>query len=84
MNSKRVGNIGEARVLYELVNLGFPVYQQFGDNELADYIIINNDDLLKLQVKTSSSGNSERELCLILSLDLHLKEIRELTILLMM
>lgn len=60
MNSKRVGNIGEARVLYELVNLGFPVYQQFGDNELADYIIINNDDLLKLQVKTSSSGNSER------------------------
>ncbi len=60
MNTKRIGNTGEAKVLYELVCLGIPVYQQFGDNEPADYIIIVNKKPLKLQVKTSTDGDEEK------------------------
>ena len=60
MNSKRIGNIGEAYALAKLVELGIPVYQQFGDNEPADYIIIVNNNLLKIQVKTSTTYDGER------------------------
>lgn len=55
MNTKRLGNIGEAKVLSSLVELGIPVYLQFGDNEPADYIIIVDNNCLKVQVKTSST-----------------------------
>ena len=60
MNSKRIGNIGEAYALAKLVELGIPVYQQFGDNEPADYLIIVNNIIYKIQVKTSTTndGNS--------------------------
>lgn len=40
MNSKNIGNVGEEFALAKLVELGIPVYQQFGDNEKADYLII--------------------------------------------
>ena len=43
MNSKNLGNIGEACVLAELIKMGICVYQQFGDNERADYIIDVNE-----------------------------------------
>lgn len=59
MDTKRLGNIGEAKVLSSLVELGIPVYLQFGDNEPADYIIIVDNDCLKVQVKTSSTHNGE-------------------------
>lgn len=58
MNSKRVGNIGEAEALSSLVKLGIPVYLQFGDTEPADYIIIVDSKPIKIQVKTSSSSTS--------------------------
>ena len=60
MNSKRLGNIGEAKVLSSLVELGIPTYLQFGDNEPADYIIIVDNNCLKVQVKTSSTYNGEK------------------------
>ncbi len=53
MNTKSLGNIGEANILAKLVELDFGVYIQFGDNEPADYIISNGKKLLKIQVKTS-------------------------------
>lgn len=59
LDTKRLGNIGEAKVLSALVELGIPVYLQFGDNESADYIIIVNNNCLKVQVKTSSTYNGE-------------------------
>lgn len=59
-NSKNVGNIGEAYVLARLVELGIPVYMQFGDNEAADYIIIVNNKPLKIQVKTSNTYDGNR------------------------
>ncbi len=59
MNSKNIGNIGEAFTLAKLVELGIPVYQQFGDNEKADYLIIVQDKILKVQVKTSTTFDGE-------------------------
>lgn len=54
-NTKLKGNLGEAQALATLVKLGIPVYLQFGDNEPADYLIIVNKHVFKIQVKASSS-----------------------------
>lgn len=56
MNSKRIGNIGEAQVLNKFVSLGIPVYIPFGDNEKADLIAEFNGKLNKIQVKTSQKN----------------------------
>lgn len=53
MNTKSIGNIGEAKVLCKFVELGIPVYLPFGDNERADLIAEFNGKLNKIQVKTS-------------------------------
>ena len=53
MDTKRIGNIGEALCLSRFVEYGIPVYLQFGDNEFADYIVIVNNKTYKIQVKTS-------------------------------
>lgn len=56
MNSKNIGNIGEAKVLTKFVELEFPVYIPFGDNEKADLIVEFNGKLNKIQVKTSQKA----------------------------
>lgn len=53
MNTKGIGNIGEAKVLCKFVELGVPVYLPFGDNERADLIADFNGRLNRIQVKTS-------------------------------
>lgn len=53
INTKRIGNIGEAKVLAKFVELGIPVYIPFGDNERADMIAEFDGKLQKIQVKTS-------------------------------
>jgi len=53
MNTKGIGNIGEAKVLAKLVELGIPVYIPFGDNERVDLIAEFNGKLNRIQVKTS-------------------------------
>jgi hypothetical protein len=55
MNSKNVGNIGEAKVILKFVELGIPVYIPFGDNEPADLIAEFNGKLNRIQVKTSQA-----------------------------
>lgn len=55
MDTKRIGNIGEAKVLSKFVELGFPVYIPFGDNEKSDLIVEFNNKLNKIQVKTSKN-----------------------------
>lgn len=51
MNSKQIGNIGEAKVLSKFIELGFPVYIPFGDNEKADLVVEFNGKLNKIQIK---------------------------------
>lgn len=53
MQSKRIGNIGEAKVLSELTKYGIPVLLPFGDNEAYDLVIEINNEFKKIQVKTS-------------------------------
>lgn len=53
MNSKSIGNIGEAKALCKFVELGIPVYIPFGDNEKSDLIVEFNGKLNRIQVKTS-------------------------------
>lgn len=54
MNTKSIGNIGEAKVLSWFVEHNIPVYLPFGDNERADLIAEFNNKLNKIQVKTSN------------------------------
>ena len=51
MNTKQLGNIGEAKALCKFVSV--PVYQAFGDNERSDLIADFNGKLQRIQVKTS-------------------------------
>lgn len=59
MNTKAMGNIGEAKFLCKCVELGIPIYSSFGDNERSDFIIDYDNKLLRIQVKTSGRSPSE-------------------------
>jgi hypothetical protein len=48
MNTKKLGNIGEAKVLCKFVEMQIPVYQAFGDIEKADLIAEFNGKLNKI------------------------------------
>ena len=53
MNTKNIGNIGEAKALAKFVELGIQVYLPFGDNERSDLIADFGGKLNRIQVKTS-------------------------------
>ena len=53
MNTKQLGNIGEAKALCKFVSLRVSVYQAFVDNERSDLIADFNGKLQRIQVKTS-------------------------------
>lgn len=77
MNTKRVGNIGEAAVLNKFVEMEIPVYIPFGDNESADLIAEFNGKLNKIQVKTSESKELEYVVSLRSSTIRHGKDYRK-------
>lgn len=77
MNTKRIGNIGEAAVLNKFVEMQIPVYIPFGDNESADLIAEFNGKLNKIQVKTSESKGSEYVVSLRSSTIRHGKDYRK-------
>lgn len=51
--SKRIGNLGEVKVIAKFVEYDIPVYVPFGDCEKADLVAEFNGKLQKIQVKTS-------------------------------
>lgn len=57
-NSKTIGNIGEVKTLSKFVELGFPTFIPFGDNEKCDLISEFNGKLNKIQVKTSEKSKN--------------------------
>ena len=57
--SKQKGNIGEAKCLAKMVELGVPVCLPFGDNERYDMVIERNGKLEKIQIKYSSQKASD-------------------------
>lgn len=54
MNTKKIGNMGEALALSKFISLGLPVYLPFGDNEKADLVVEFNGKLNKVQVKSTN------------------------------
>lgn len=57
--NKQKGNIGEAKCLAKMVELGVPVCLPFGDNERYDMIIERNGNLEKIQIKYSSQQENK-------------------------
>lgn len=53
MNSKRIGNISEAKALSTFVSKGWVVLLPFGDNEPYDLVIDRGLGFEKVQVKTA-------------------------------
>ena len=62
MQTKRIGNIGESRVLFEFVKREIPVYLPFGDNETADLLAEFNGKINKIQIKTITTINKNNAL----------------------
>ena len=62
MQTKRIGNIGESRVLFEFVKREIPVYLPFGDNETADLVAEFNGKINKIQIKTITTINKNNAL----------------------
>ena len=60
MDTKSLGNIGEAVAIASFVKYDIPVYLPFGDNEKADLIAEFNGRLNKIQVKTSVKASDGR------------------------
>lgn len=61
MNSKVIGNIGEAITIAEFVRRGIPVYTSFGENERAEF----NGKLNKIQCKTSERFEDKKTIYMI-------------------
>lgn len=58
-NSKRIGNIGEAKTLSKFVELQIPVCISFGDCERYDMVAEFNGKLNKIQCKTCLNMKDE-------------------------
>lgn len=55
--TKRIGNLGEIAAMAKLAEMEIPIYMQIGDAELADLIILVDNQPLKIQVKTTTTYN---------------------------
>ena len=73
MNTKQLGNIGEAKALCKIVSLHVPVYQAFGDNERSDLIADFNGKLQRIQVKTSEKCEDGKMTFSLVSSTMHRK-----------
>lgn len=61
MNTKSIGNIGEAVAIAEFAKRNIPISIPFGDNQKYDLIIEINNELKKVQVKTSEYIHYKKE-----------------------
>lgn len=73
MQTKAIGNIGEAKVLCKFIELGVPVYIPFGDNEKSDLIAEFNGKLNRIQVKTSLKAEDGKMVFSLVSSTAHRK-----------
>lgn len=73
MDTKRIGNIGEAKTLSKFVELNIPVFIPFGDNEKCDLIAEFNGKLNKIQCKTSVECKDEKIIFSLVSSTFHRK-----------
>ena len=55
---RKIGNLGEAKVLAKFVELGIQVYLPFGDGSTADLIAEFNGKLNRIQVKSTEKDDN--------------------------
>ncbi len=60
MNTTLLGNIGESRVLHELVKSEVQCYLPYGDGSTVDLIADFNGKLNKIQIKTTEKLNKDK------------------------
>lgn len=64
MNTKEIGNAGEAAVLAKFAKLGIQVYLPFGEGSRTDMIVDFNGKLQKIQVKSVYTfGKDSKKYC---------------------
>ena len=73
MNTKQIGNVGEAKTLSKFVELGIPVFIPFGDNEKCDLIADFGGKLQRIQVKTSIKSTNGKIIFSLVSSTVHRK-----------
>ena len=71
--SKRIGNLGEIKVISKFIEYNIPVYLPFGDCEKADLIAEFNGSLQKIQVKTSAKAKNGKMIFDLTSSTVHRK-----------
>lgn len=57
LNSKQKGNITEVECMLAFLKLGYNILTPYGDCERYDFVVDINGQLLKIQVKTSSTSH---------------------------
>jgi len=63
MNHKVTGNKGEAAVLHDMVERGYTMFIEFGDNDKVDFIAMDkNYKTIKIQVKASTEVDGKATL----------------------
>ena len=71
MDTKSIGNIGEAKALCKFVEKGIPVFVPFGDNEKSDLIADFGGKLNRIQVKTSIKAEDGKMMFSLVSSTVH-------------
>ena len=60
-NTKRMGDIGEAKAVFEFVKDGFDVFLPVNEFQKADLVVGHKNKLYSIQVKTTKTkGNSNK------------------------
>jgi hypothetical protein len=60
MDYKRIGEIYETELIFELMKRGYFVSTPYGESAPYDLIVDNNSKLLKIQVKTTTTFDKGR------------------------
>ena len=60
-NTKRMGDIGEAKAVFEFVKEGFNVFLPINEFQKADLVIGHNNSLYSIQVKTTKTKGSSNK-----------------------
>lgn len=58
VNTSRVGNLGELKVIEACLKHGIQVFIPFGDGSVVDMILVVNGRCLRAQVKSSNTGRN--------------------------
>lgn len=56
--SKKQGDIGVARAIYEYTRMGYTVLAPLSDSDKYDLVVDDGENLLRVQVKTSRQNNA--------------------------